>query len=422
MLLINAVKTICDFLFFFSFASLFIPCSESWLLLGLILSLAFLSSMILQKTGGGTAARILCGLLPALGLFAARSLGEVILMGIVLSFYLVLTVSGKNAIEYEDYKYWYGISAVPTIVVLAICLSKWPIRPLSAVCAALYLFLGVLVLRRKRMGAGAGVKLRLMNLAELTGIAVLTVLACALLFAAVRYSGKVLEALLMPFGFLINAFVFLLDKFIGLFKPWLPDEPLIPEETQEVTPKENLVNEIIQTDPRDEAIFAPVERWIQILTIVLALVFLAFLLYRFYRIIQNARLEKTDGAAAFEERNERALRFRRSRRRIKRPALPSNNEKIRMIYKEYLFYVKICGVEIVRQTTSEDVLKASDGLSAAGEAERLRELYIRARYHNSEEMSDAEADEAKALLASIREQIEAWKASRRAAEDGVKAI
>ena len=189
-----------------------------------------------------------------------------------------------------------------------------------------------------------------------------------------------------------------------------------------MTPKENLVNEIIQTDPRDEAIFAPAERWIQILAIVLALVFLAFLLYRFYRIIQNARLEKTDGAAAFEERNERALRFRRSRRRIKRPALPSNNEKIRMIYKEYLFCVKIRGVEIVRQTTSEDVLKASDGLPAAGEAERLRELYIRARYHSAVEMSEAEVDEAKALLASIREQIEAWKASRRAAEDGVKAI
>ena len=422
MLLVNAVKLVCDLLFFFSFAALFVPCSESWLLLGLVLSLAFLSSLILQKSGGRMPARILCALLPALGLFAAKSLGEVILVGIALSFYCVLTLSGRNDIAYEDYKYWYGIPAVPAAVVLVICLSQWPIRPLATVCAALYLFLGVLVLRRKRMGAGAGIKLRLLNLAELTGVAVFTVLACALLYIGVRYSGKILENLLMPFGFLINVFVFLLDKFINLFKPWLPDEPLIPEETEIAGREAATFPENVPTDPRDDMVYSQIEIWIRIIVILLALALLAYLLYRFRRMIRSVRTEEASAAAATEEGEKEPLLSRRLRGRRKKRSGLSNNEKIRMIYKDYLFYVRNCGVKITRQTTSAEILEASGRLPAPAEAERLRALYIRARYHNSEEMSDAEANEAKALLASIREQIEAWKASRRAAEDGVKAI
>ena len=78
-----------------------------------------------------------------------------------------------------------------------------------------------------------------------------------------------------------------------------------------------------------------------------------------------------------------------------------------MIYREYLRYVRIRGVEIGRQTTSADILEASDRLAAPGEAERLRALYIQARYHHSAEMSDAEVEEAKTLLAMIRQQAEA---------------
>ena len=68
------------------------------------------------------------------------------------------------------------------------------------------------------------------------------------------------------------------------------------------------------------------------------------------------------------------------------------------------------------QTTSADVLEAAGRLPASGEAERLRELYIRARYHHSEKMSNAEVEEAKTLLANIREQVEAGKV------DGLAAV
>ena len=70
MLVVNALKTVCDLLLCFTFAALIGPYSESWLLMGVVLALGFLSTLILQKTDGSLLARILCGLLPALGLYA----------------------------------------------------------------------------------------------------------------------------------------------------------------------------------------------------------------------------------------------------------------------------------------------------------------------------------------------------------------
>ena len=406
MLTVNALKTVCDLLLGFSFAALFNACSQSWLLIGSILALGFLSSLILQKSSGSLPVRIFCALLPALGLLAARSLPETLFAAVVLAFNATVTLFGRNEICYEDYQYWFGFPAVPVAVVFVICFTQWPVRPAATVCSAAYLFLGVLILRRKRMGAGAGLKLRAVNLAELVGVVGFAVLASVLLYVGIRHSAKIVEALMLPFGLLFNAVVFLLDRFICLFKPMLAEEKLIPEETENIV-LEDLTNaETLPTDPRDETVYAGVEMLAHVLAILLALALLAFLLYRLYKMVRNARPEGT-AAGTIEEGEGEPLRFRRDRRKRKKHPGLSNNEKIRRIYREYLSYVRIQGVEIARQTTSADVLEASEKLPASGEAERLRELYIRARYHDSEEMSDAAVEEANALLARIKEQAEA---------------
>ena len=60
MLAVNALEAVCNLLLGFTFASLFNACSESWLLIGAILALGFISSLILQKSGGGVPVRIVC--------------------------------------------------------------------------------------------------------------------------------------------------------------------------------------------------------------------------------------------------------------------------------------------------------------------------------------------------------------------------
>ena len=64
MLTVNALKTVCDFLLCFTFATLIGSYGEAWPVIGAVLMLGFASSLILQKTSGTLPARILCGLLP----------------------------------------------------------------------------------------------------------------------------------------------------------------------------------------------------------------------------------------------------------------------------------------------------------------------------------------------------------------------
>lgn len=406
MLLVNALKAVCDLLLCFSFAALIASYSEAWLLMGSVLALAFLSSLFLQKSGGGVPARLFCGLLPALGLFAAQSGAQGLITAVVLSVHFVLTMARKNEIHYEDYKYWFGIPAIPVAAVFIICLTQWPIRPAATICSGAYLFLGVLVLREKRIGAGAGWKLRLMNAAEPTGAVLVSVMGSALVLLLLRLLADFLEVLLQPFAYVLKMLIYLLTLFGGRLVSAQPEETPTPTPTEPVYQDQQAQAQALLPEPTVEPDLSWVEVLARVVVVVLALALLAFLLYRLYILLRKVRPEDAD-AAPFEEGEAEPLLFRRGRRRRRKISRPSNNERVRQLYKEYLFYVRTCGVEIVRHTTSEDVLTAAGSLAAPGEAERLRDLYIRARYHDSEEMSDAEVEEANALLTRIREHFEA---------------
>lgn len=405
MLFVNALKTVCDLLLCFSFAGLIASFKEAWPVIGAILALGFLSSLILQKKGGTLPAKLFCALLPALGLFAAKDPSQMVTAGVVLAFYFVLTLSGKNEIYYEDYKAWFGLPAVPALVVFVVCLTNWPIRPAAAVCAGAYLFLGVLVLRRMRMGSGVQPKLRLMNLAELSGIVGLAGGVGALLYTALLHSRKILDVVLMPFALLIRGLIYLFELFgSASFITNHEDTPVptpTPQPDWEYVPGQESAEPMQINDSG----YARAEMLIRIVAIVLALLILAWLLYRFSRLLRRVRLAKVD-TDEFEE-GEREQQLSRRARRKKRRRLPAatNHEKIRKIYKEYLLLARSCGVEIYGRTTSEEVLTAFGGLAAPAESKRLRELYIRARYDGAGEISDAEVAQAEALLSAIRERI-----------------
>ena len=400
MLTVKAVKSATDLLLVLTFAALFGPFGDPWLLIGAVTLLAFLSSLILQKANGATAAKVVCALLPALGLFAAENLFQVIAALVAVAFHAVLTFSSADSVHYDDSKYWFGIPAVPVTVVFIICFGEWPIRPAATVCAAVYLFLGVLVLRRKRMGAGATPKLRIMNLTELSLAVAVPVLASVLLYLLISHSGAVFEALALPFGYLIRGVTYVVQQIFNLFKP--PEEVEIPEppETEAVTGEATVVPETGKTVPRDDTVYNGIESAVQIIVIILALAVLAFILYKIYKMILKIRAKDSDGVT-FEEGAVRTSETRRKWRKFKRVAPRNNNDRIRTIYTNYLYYLKNHGVEITRHSTSEDVLEATKTQFTGG-AERMRELYIRARYNDAEEIGDAEVEEAEALLAEIR--------------------
>ena len=400
MLTVNALKSVTDLFLCFTLASLFGAFGDPWLLIGAVTALAFVSSLILQKTKGAFPAKILCALIPALGLFASRNLFQVIATLVVLSFHAVMIFSAGNRIHYDDYKYWFGIPAVPVTVVFIICFGEWPIRPAATVCAAAYLFLGVLVLRRKRMGDGANLKLRFVNFSELALAVAVPVLLSLLLYLLISHSGSVLEVVALPFGYLLRGVTYVVQQIFNLFKPPEEVETPTPVETETVTGEATVVPEAGETAARDDTVYNGIESAVQIIMIVLALAALAFVLYRIYKMIRKART-KDDDTVIFEEGKKEVQRTRRRPKKRKKAAILSNNEKVRAIYTNYLYYLKNHGVEITRHSTSEDVLEAAEAASP-DVAERLRALYIRARYNDAEEMSDAEVEEAEKLLAEIR--------------------
>ena len=114
----------------------------------------------------------------------------------------------------------------------------------------------------------------------------------------------------------------------------------------------------------------------------------------------GAALEMEDGEA------EESTSFFGFKRKKKKPHAETNNAKIRQIYKEYLFFVKTFGVKIVNQTTSEDVAIASDEIIETGKTDELRQLYIRARYNDENQLSDEEVLRAQLLFEEIKNQIE----------------
>ena len=93
-------------------------------------------------------------------------------------------------------------------------------------------------------------------------------------------------------------------------------------------------------------------------------------------------------------------------KRRKKAALLTNNEKVRQIYRDYLFFVGTYGIEVEKETTSEEIMTAADAVATSLGAERLRDLYILARYRDDKQLEDSEVEEARALFEEIKRKFE----------------
>ena len=399
MTLIHALEAVCDLLPYFALAAIFPSYAGAFLPVGAVLLLTALSSLLLQKQRN-IPIRILCGLLPALGLLAACSSAEALFTVPALLIWFVIAVSGKNTVHYEDYKFWFGVPALLTLVLLLVSLSRsmsdLSVSGLSVLCAAAYPVCGVVVLRRKRMGPGVGAGARLMNVAELFGAALIGILACALLWGLLSVSGKILEILLLPLGMLIGAVPRLLAWLAQLFNRIPASEEL--QTTQPLTEPGSQVfvpEEAIESTEAQDYAWAETAGRVFVCVLLLALfVLIAVLAYKAVKKLRaGGSKENRQYAAASHEKSASGPK----RKKKKKAAVESNRQKIRAIYREYLAYIRLNGVAVVRHTTSEEALSASKQLGESDAAGELRLLYIRARYNDTEPPGDEDVRRAKEL-------------------------
>ncbi|MBO4873336.1 MAG: hypothetical protein J5496_07975 [Lachnospiraceae bacterium] len=409
MLLTNALKTVCDFLLFFSLAGLIGSYGEAGPLVGSVLILAFFSSLILQKAGGTLPARILCGLLPALGLLAAKDRSELWITAVILLAYFALTLAGKNNIHYDNYKYWFGLPAIGIALLFAVCLVRWPAHRMTVLCCGAYLFLGVFVLRSKRIGKGLRAGIALMNLAEMTAVVVFGSVFFYLLYALFMRSGDLLLTLLSPIAYLWALLTDFLVRFWRVLEED-PSETTTAAVTEESTAEEAAADPNAAADPAEPAPnYAWVAPLVKVVLILLVLAFLVWIIFRIVRGIRRLRTEEEKDGDPYELGTKRdSLPAGRTKRRKKNTKTggSSNKQKIRTVYWQYLNMVRAHGTEIGGQMTSEEVLTASAWQTDSEAAARLRELYILARYDGEDQVSDGEVEEAEALLSRIRERYE----------------
>ena len=411
---VHLFEAVCSLLPYFALAGCFQEYRDAGRIVLAILLLAALAALILERYKN-TAVRILCGLLPALGLFAAETPEQILFTAPALILWLALSVSGKNVIYYQDYKYWFGIPAIAALVILfvnlPIAVDERPVSRLSILCASAYLACGILVLRRKRMGEGVGRVSRLMNIAEVTGALLCGMLACALLWELIVLSKGLMELLLFPLGLLMNAGIRLI---IWITTPIFESQP--KEEPPALEPEPQIGMKTADLKPETPKTEAVSYAWMEILeravVVILILALFILILWLIRKAIRHLRAGGRADGSRYEDAVGGYSAFGRAERKKRKRKESAPSDQIREIYREYLCYIRLNGVRIARQTTSEDILAASKQLADSNEAAELRALYIRARYHDADPLSDEEARRAQALWDAIRVRFEAEKKYR----------
>ena len=161
---------------------------------------------------------------------------------------------------------------------------------------------------------------------------------------------------------------------------------------------------ISHVTPKD---YTGAEIALRLVLYILTLAAFIFVCYLIYGIIQAIRSAGNGGNVQYDYSAQEKISFGKNRKKERRKHSVTNNDKIRDIYREYLSYIKLKGIKIVGQTTSEEILVASRQLADSEEAAKLRAIYIRARYNDEKQLSNEDVNLARELWHTIREEYEA---------------
>lgn len=409
MKVINALHVTCDMLLFFTVAAMFAPFADAALLIAASLAAVFAAALLAQQCDKFLL-RVLCGLVPFAALFAARNNVQLIATGVALAACFAVIASGKLSMKYENYRFWFGVPAVIVCVLVAVCIGKGvSAHRITVLCGCVYLFLGVLILRRKRMGRGAGAEAKLLSTAELAAGVTFGTAGAALLYLLLAGSAALIRLLQRSFRGISEEIAELIEKIKYLVTGKSNPGQMLPEElTQDLGPVGNQGTGHAGGMPASW--FGAFEKALAIFVVIALIALIAWLIIR---RIRNA--EKKAGAARGEEfeggeagpAGERAALRRKDRKRRKAGAPLTDAERVREIYRQYLELAKKHGIEVVRPTTSGDVLEASKKIQGSAEDEALRGLYIRARYDDPDGVGGEDVRRAEELWKTIKERIEA---------------
>lgn len=347
-------------------------------------------------------------LLPLTGFLLARSQVDILIMLPTAIYTAILIWKGDFALEYytfrDQYKrvltVWFffffavcGLSYVESFSWAPGMTLSWENCLWYAIC---YAVSGVVLLRQLRLGdegSRAMDNRQLLLVSAGTGTAVL---GAVLLERWLAEKGSSVLRLIWDFFLMLLGLPFvLLGKLFTGFVSLLPEETVqkmespLGESSQAgealpQMPTEEMVEEAVQQVQRNEYPW-----WLAIAIVVVLAVILIVML-------GIHRKNTPAGAGGFTVTDVE------TEKKEKKAANRSNRAKVRRYYREFLRSERMKGTKLTTSQTSADILQGIAQSTDRESAQKLREIYLRARYDEGWEVTSEEMTEAKTAMKNSR--------------------
>lgn len=313
-----------------------------------------------------------------------------ILPPILYTFYIIVT-GKRNAVYWEKKQLFLVLAVALGIEIFAGLVMEKDMTIIFTYVFTCLLLMSV-ALNIFRFGPAIDKQGKFLYVLNL-GLITITCGACAWMLDFIGKKGsKIIEIILTPFALILAGIVSLGSKLSGLFGGEV--EELI-EQTEKIEEQvgqnqEAVIEQTISNDMGGESL-----DWLIKVGLVVALVlFLMYILYRLYCFYKEryVYIEDTSEITGTTE----AI----GRKGFSKISLfKTNREKIRKEYAKHMRSVRVQGCRISKSSTSLDI--CSEAKSRLNHEdlieERIRELYIKARYSN-EEITDEEVKEMRQLV------------------------
>lgn len=399
----SVIRITGNICFYFSVLSIF-KAFHAWRLpMALFAAACLLLGFVIVRCAN-PALRGVLALLPALTFLIAQPGWLLLIPAAAWIYYIAVMVIGNYAMPLDEYRKAFTVMLIVCLFFIAANIANSTIYSGkmisvdSLVYAFVFLFLGVIAMRRMQMGREMNWAWKWRNALSVAGFPLLAVGASVVLFVVLRFTHWGLTKILRPLGIILN---WLLHK---LFPTG--NAPIESMNLQQVLARSAIeFNNKWEAEGEDESFIAgkgenfdkmTIERLASIggyVILGLLLVLVLFLVLR--RVWRMKPLSREE--PEFEE-TEKVEPGKRRRRRRGMPVL-GNARQLRRIYKTYLEYRHEHGMTVTATDTSAQILERET--VEKEDAARLRELYIAARYGDPSAVTRLQVQEAQACLERI---------------------
>lgn len=327
----------------------------------------------------------LVGLLPPLAsLLLADSLFDYILLAPALLYTALLILTGRLDLEQDQYRSFFTHS-IAAAVLLSLLVISYPLSDWRTLLLfmALYLLLGVYLMRQLRLEQRSGWNTKGLNFLSLLVTLAMGGVLCAALWLLLQLAGPVWGVVSTILVQILSVFVYV-AAFLFSFLPSLKGR-----ESEKV---EALVeaNPLKQLEELRGKTNSTTDQVLTIIAIVLAVLIVALVIWR---MLKSTRRRSAHSRRVYSERIDVP--------RETGPALfRSDRDKVRRSYRKFMLLL-LNRTQLQASYTTAEINNSAAFLQDGAPADRLRQLYLAARYDQETEITSQQAREAKELVKAI---------------------